>query len=127
MGSCLPSLLQLAGTKYFPDFTEKILPLETPEGESPNKLVPVELLRSLLADLTNLGVCEKWRSVVLERCFGYEGEELRSFEEMIVDFCETGGEGREFPVLSRVDVGHTDPMVTVPLNALARLDSRENF
>jgi len=23
MGSCLPSLLQLAGTKYFPDFTEK--------------------------------------------------------------------------------------------------------
>jgi muramoyltetrapeptide carboxypeptidase LdcA involved in peptidoglycan recycling len=58
--------------------------------------------------------------------FGYEGEELRSFEEMVVDFCETGGEGREFPVLSRVDVGHTDPMVTVPLNALAKLDSREN-
>ena len=32
----------------------------------------------------------------------------------------------EFPVWSRVDVGHTEPMVTVPLNALARLDSRED-
>jgi muramoyltetrapeptide carboxypeptidase LdcA involved in peptidoglycan recycling len=96
MGGCLPSLLQLAGTKYFPDFTGKILLLETPEGESPNKPMPIELLRSLLADLTNLGVWGKVRGVVLGRCFGYEGEELRSFEEMVVDFCEMGERGWNF-------------------------------
>jgi len=31
--------------------------------------MPVELLRSLLADLTNLGVCGKGKGVVLGRCF----------------------------------------------------------
>ncbi len=35
-------------------------------------------------------------------------------------------EGFDFPVLAGVDVGHTDPMLTVPLGAMSRLDSSQD-
>jgi muramoyltetrapeptide carboxypeptidase LdcA involved in peptidoglycan recycling len=81
------------GTKYFPDFTGKILLLETPEGESPKKPMPIELLRSLLADLMNLGVWGKVRGMVLGRSFGYEGEELRSLRRWLLIFVKWGRGG----------------------------------
>lgn len=37
-------------------------------------------------------------------------------------------EGWDFPVLMNVDVGHTSPMLTIPLNAMSSLDSsRDEF
>jgi len=68
--------------------------------------------------------------MVLGRFFGYDSEEARAELEGVVDGVlraelgpglEEGG--REFPVLMNVDVGHTSPMVTIPLDALVRLDS----
>jgi len=40
-------------------------------------------------------------------------------KKMVLDQCR----GTEFPILFDVDIGHTDPILTIPLNALARLDS----
>jgi muramoyltetrapeptide carboxypeptidase len=34
-GGCLPSLVQLCGTKYLPDYTGRILLVELPEGDKP--------------------------------------------------------------------------------------------
>ena len=34
-------------------------------------------------------------------------------------------EGKSYPVLSGVDVGHTDPMLTVPLAERAEINSEE--
>jgi muramoyltetrapeptide carboxypeptidase LdcA involved in peptidoglycan recycling len=125
-GGCLPSLLQLAGTKYFPDFHGKILLLETPEGEKPDGPLPFAQTRSLMADLVNLGVFDSIVGLVVGRPMGYTGNELVEFEQMVLDMCsgqDAGGVERNFPILVGVDVGHTDPMVTAPMNAVVRLDS----
>lgn len=132
-GGCLPSLLQLSGTRYWPIMEGRILLLENPEGEQPDGPLPFDQTRSLMADLVNLGVFDQIVGLVVGRPKGYEGKELERFEGMVLDMCfgvrfegERIGEEREFPILVGVDVGHTDPLLTVPLGALMRLDSGED-
>jgi muramoyltetrapeptide carboxypeptidase LdcA involved in peptidoglycan recycling len=125
MGGCLPSLLQLAGTKYWPDLKGRILLLENPEGERPDGPLPFDQTRSLMADLVNLGVWDEIAGLMVGRPTGYVGEELKEFEDMVLGICSTDPKW-DFPILFGVDVGHTDPILTVPLNALARLDSGED-
>lgn len=124
MGGCLPSILQLAGTKYFPSYQGRILILENPEGEAPNGPLPYEQTRSLMADLVNLGIFEQISGLVVGRPFKYDEEQKKEFKQMILDQCH----GTDFPILFNVDIGHTDPILTIPLNALASLDSaRDEF
>lgn len=120
-GGCLPSLLQLAGTKYWPYFQDKILLLENPEGERPDGPLPLDQTRSLMAHLVNLGVMDDISGLVVGRPTGYMGKELEEYEEMVLGVC--GGVWR-FPILAGVNVGHTDPMLTIPLNAMMILDSK---
>ena len=44
------------------------------------------------------------------------------FAQMVKDQCY----GTDFPILLNVDVGHTDPILTVPLNAMVGLDSEKD-
>jgi muramoyltetrapeptide carboxypeptidase LdcA involved in peptidoglycan recycling len=133
-GGCLPSLLQLAGTKYWPEMDGKILLLENPEGERPDGPLPMEQTRSLMGDLVNLGAFEQIVGLVIGRPTGYAGEEMRQYEKMVLNMCSgvalegvKQGEEGSFPVLAGVDVGHTDPLLTVPLGALMRLDAERNL
>ncbi|OBT95290.1 hypothetical protein VE01_06597 [Pseudogymnoascus verrucosus] len=121
-GGCLPSILQLAGTKYFPSYQGRILILENPEGETPNGPLPYEQTRSLMADLVNLGIFKQISGLVVGRPFKYDEEQKKGFKQMILDQCH----GTDFPILFNVDIGHTDPILTIPLNALASLDSTRN-
>lgn len=133
-GGCLPSLLQLAGMRYWPDFEGKILLLENPEGERIDGPLPLAQTRSLMADLVNLGGFDRIAGLVVGRLTGYVGEELEAYEKMVLDMCsgrimegKRRGEEREFPILAGVDVGHADPVLAVPLGALMRLDSGEDL
>lgn len=124
MGGCLPSMLQLAGTKYFPSYSGCILFLENPEGEVFNGPLPYEQTRSLMADLVNLGIFEEIAGLVIGRPYKYDEKQMEEFKQMVLDQCY----GTDFPILFNVDIGHTDPMLTIPLNALASLDSeRDEF
>jgi muramoyltetrapeptide carboxypeptidase LdcA involved in peptidoglycan recycling len=112
----------------------KILLLENPEGERPDGPLPMEQTRSLMGDLVNLGVFEQIVGLVIGRPTGYAGEELRQYEKMVLNMCSgvalegvKQGEEGSFPVLAGVDVGHTDPLLTVPLGALMRLDAERNL
>lgn len=132
-GGCLPSLLQLSGTKYWPSLQGKILLLENPEGERPDGPMPLDQTRSLFADLANLGVFDQIVGLVVGRPTGYKGQEMEEFESMVLGMCsgrmldrKRKGEERDFPILFGVDVGHTDPMITVPLNAIMRLNFDED-
>jgi muramoyltetrapeptide carboxypeptidase LdcA involved in peptidoglycan recycling len=40
-GSCLPCIHQLDSSKYMPDYTSRILVLETPEFNEPNQVGPL--------------------------------------------------------------------------------------
>jgi muramoyltetrapeptide carboxypeptidase len=122
-GGCLPSTLQLAGTKYFPSYHGRILILENPEGEVFNGPLPYEQTRSLMADFVNLGVFEVISGLVVGRPYKYDDQQKKEFKQMILDQCH----GTDFPILFNVDIGHTDPILTIPLNAMASLDSARDL
>jgi muramoyltetrapeptide carboxypeptidase LdcA involved in peptidoglycan recycling len=56
---------------------------------------------------------------VVGRPYKYDEEQKKEFKEMVLDMCY----GTTFPILSNVDIGHTDPILTIPMNAEVRLDS----
>ncbi|TKA80099.1 hypothetical protein B0A49_02444 [Cryomyces minteri] len=116
------TVLQLGATPWdLPSYGGVVLLLELPEGQEPDQATPVESARSGLADLANRGVFDRIAGLVLGRPFMYTDEMGGEWKRCVLELCE--GEGRTFPILADVDVGHTDPMVTVPLGALCEMDS----
>lgn len=57
--------------------------------------------------------------MVIGRPYGYDEGMREEFAKVIGEQCF----GTQFPILLYVDVGHTDPILTVPLDAMVRLDS----
>jgi muramoyltetrapeptide carboxypeptidase len=122
-GGCLYSLLQLKGTKYEPDYNKKILFIETPEGQNFNKGEPLEYVNAQLMDLVNSGVFDKVSGLIVGRGFGYTEKERQKFKEMIKDYTRN----YNFPVLFNVNIGHADPIITLPLGVEVTLDSSKNL
>jgi len=121
-GGCLPSILQLAGTKFWPSYDGKILFIEMPDWVAPDEGMPLEQARSLVADLVNVGVMGMIKGLVVGRPFHYDEKIWLRWEEMIVEQCS----GTDFPILAGVDVGHTDPILTIPMDAMVRLDGESS-
>jgi muramoyltetrapeptide carboxypeptidase len=118
-GGCLPSLVQLCGTKYLPDYTGRILLLELPEGGGPGTPFSLDAARSAMADLRNAGMLEKVAGIVIGRPYMYDEKMTAAFEKMMVD----QSYGLNIPILANVDTGHSDPLLTLPLDAMVSLDS----
>ncbi len=121
-GGNLPSVLQLAGTKYWPDHRGRILLLENPMAEKLEDPLSLMATRMKMADLVNLGVFEQISGIVMGRPYAYDQDMRVQFAQMVKDQCY----GTDFPILMDVDVGHTDPVLTIPLNALVSLDSEKD-
>ena len=122
LGGCLPVILHLAGTKYWPDFKEKILLLETSEGEDFRKGESLANVDSALGDLRNLGIFKQVKGIVFGRGFGYTEEQIKQLKEIIL----YNTRDYNFPILYNVDIGHTDPIITIPLGVETELDSSKN-
>ncbi|KAF2802606.1 peptidase S66, LD-carboxypeptidase A [Mytilinidion resinicola] len=125
LGGCLPIVVRLAGTPYFPSHRGSILLLETPMAESSlTRPLPIARARAAMVDLLNAGVLEDAVGLVVGRPFGYDADMREAFRTMIGEVCDqVKSRVGEFPILCDVDVGHTSPVLTVPLGALAELDS----
>jgi muramoyltetrapeptide carboxypeptidase len=122
LGGCLPVILHLAGTKYWPDFKNKILLLETPEGEDFRRGESLANVDSALGDLRNLGVFKQVKGIVFGRGFGYTKEQVKELKKIIL----YNTRGYNFPILYNVDTGHTDPMITIPFGVESELDSNKD-
>jgi muramoyltetrapeptide carboxypeptidase len=123
LGGCLSSILHLAGTKFWPDYTDKILLLESYMGAQTDKPLPLIVMRSQMADLGNLGVFDVIAGLVIGRPSRIGEEGRKEYAEIVMGQLDVAGTGRDFPVLMNVDVGHTGPILTVPLGVLCSLDS----
>lgn len=121
-GGVLTSLLDLAGTKFWPNLHGGILLLETSFGTNLGDPVPLEKTRSQLADLSNMGIFDQINGLVFGRLVGQSEEMDRKFSEILLYQCH----GTKFPILINVDFGHTDPVLTIPLNALISMDSEKD-
>lgn len=121
-GGCLSPMTQILGTKYWPDYEGKILLVETPVGPGLTNPYPLTSVASYITDLANVGVLEKISGLVVGRPYRYDDEQWKQFNQIIVDRCHR----TKFPILANVDIGHTSPMLTIPLGAMVGLDSEKD-
>lgn len=126
-GGCLSVVVRLSGVRAIaPDWHGRIMFLETATGESKD----LSQVRTGIADLIAQGVFKAVAGLVIGRPYGFDTQERR--EEYARVFKELLCEGRlskgnnQFPILFNVDIGHTTPMVTLPFDALAVLDSESD-
>jgi len=124
LGGCITSMLHLRGTEYWPDFSGSIFFWETPEsGDDFTKGEKVENIDSYLSDLELSGVFKDIRGLIVGRFFGYSKQEKRE----VIKIIRERTTDYQFPVLINVDIGHSDPMITVPLGVKVRIDSSKNL
>lgn len=114
IGGNLGTLLLLAGTEYWPDFTETILFVEDDDSESTNTI------DRYFTQLRHTGVFSKIRGLVIGRFPSKVGmTEIDSLEMIVRDATR----GFDFPVISEVDFAHTDPVITIPIGVQCRMDT----
>jgi len=124
IAGCLHSLLQLKGTKYAPDYSKKILVLDFSEGvENFAKGFPLQYVAAQLAELTMSDIFSQISALVLGRPFGYDAEERKELLEIV----ERQTKAYDFPILANVNIGHADPIITLPMNVLCEIDSKQNI
>lgn len=123
-GGCLTVVVRLNGIPAIrPDWRGRIVFLETSAGESRD----LGLVQTGVADLIAQGVFEVAAGLVIGRPYGYDTDQKREdyqrvFRELLCAG-HLGQAGNQFPILYGVDIGHTTPMVTLPYDVLASLDS----
>ena len=114
IGGHLGTLLTLAGTPFWPDFSRKILFIEEDEEGGPTGNIARKFRH-----LVQTGALDDIEAILIGRFPSVAGLKKGDSLEMILD--ETL-EGYEFPVVSGVDIGHTNPIATIPIGVRARLD-----
>ena len=128
-GGCLTVVARLQGVQpIVPDWRGRIVFLETAMGDVQDSGNPPHRVQAGFADLIADGVFEDVAGLVVGRPFGYNSDkERRQYADIITGlFCEGRLAGKKFPILFNVDIGHTMPMVTLPFDALAELDSEKD-
>lgn len=115
IGGCLETISRhLTGSDAWLPIQNALLFLETSEeGPSP------EQVDEYLEAVAQLGTFERVSVLMVGRPHGYDEETRQALWEVIER--RTGKVG--VPALANVDLGHTDPMLTLPMGALARLDA----
>lgn len=114
-GGCLETICwHLKGSSEWLDLAGAVLFLETSEeGPSPAHV------DAYLTDLELLGVFDEIAGLVVGRPAAYSPDDAEILWRVVEERTRAAG----IPVLGNVDAGHTDPMLTLPLGARARLDT----
>lgn len=122
-GGCIASLMHIRGTEYWPNWKDKIFFWEIAESESDfSKGDSPSLIDTYLSDLENSGTFGQISGMVIGRAFGYTEKDLVQLSKIVLDRTR----GYDFPILYGPDIGHTDPMITLPCGVVATLNSEQN-
>lgn len=108
----LTMLQSLFGTEYEPDFTDKIFFCETDEA------VEIETLDRMFVQLRQNGILNKISGLVFSKIM----DETGITEEDLVKIFETNIK-KDIPVIFDFDCGHTDPIITIPINGNCSIDT----
>ena len=115
LGGNLATLCTLAGTPFWPSFKDTVLFLEEVKT-GPSVLQEID---QSLAHLAMLGVFADIAGLVVGKLNDATAYETRMFDRLICQHTAA----YDFPILSQVDLGHTDPKLTLPIGIHASLDS----
>jgi muramoyltetrapeptide carboxypeptidase len=116
LAACLPSARHLLGTRWQPAYVGRVLVLETPE--------PPYDLEKADEDLTHLrlaGCLDQLAALVLCRPYQFDEATTEALHDLLMEHVR----GHDYPVLGRVEGGHTDPLPTFPIGVRATVDADE--
>lgn len=114
VGGNVGAFLLLAGTPYMPDLEGKILLAEEDEVETPSSV------DRLFTHLRAIGTFGKISGLLVGRFHSKVGfTEENSVDDIIL----TATRGYDFPILTDLDFGHTDPMITFPIGGQCSVDA----
>lgn len=122
VGGAIPSINHLIGTKYWLVPKDSILFIDIPEGAELEKGLSVSDVDSFLADLDNIGVFDVVRGVIVGRPYHYSNEQVSELKSVLLKYVGN----KKCPTLYNVNVGHTDPIVTLRYGAEVEIDSDQN-
>ena len=115
VGGNLGSLQTIIGTKYCPSFSSKILFFEEVYmGDS-----IIERLDVSLKYLVELNVFVEISGLVVGKINDISSDEENKFFDLLMHYTNA----YDFPILAQVDIGHTDPKITMPIGLMVTLDS----
>jgi muramoyltetrapeptide carboxypeptidase len=115
IGGCLETICwHLKGSSEWLDLSGSIFFFETSE-----EVPPPEHVDAYLTDLENMGVFDAIAGLVVGRPRGYSDEDRKTLWDVVARRTEAAG----IPVLADLDIGHTDPMLTLPMGVEAHLDA----
>ncbi len=114
LGGNLHCLLKLAGTPYFPDFSDAIFFVEA-IGITP------EACDHLFQQLKQMGVFERIRGAVVGFIDGLQNSEkaLMQMEEVLLRVTSEN----DFPILKVDEFGHNCPNTVLPVGGMVRMDA----
>ena len=113
IGCNLTSILKLAGTKYFPDFNESILFIETYKSNAAKVICQ-------LTQLEKIGVFEKIKGIVIGSNFEFDsGNKKLKVEDIVKELTSD----YKFPILKINEFGHYQPHAFLPIGAKVELDA----
>ena len=116
IGGNLGTMLLTAGTEYWPQMKGKILFVEEDESESS------KTLDRMFTQLRQMGVYKQIAGLIVGRIHGdVKLSDADSLEMILNDALR----GYAFPVITGVDFGHTDPLITIPLGIKCRMNTRK--
>jgi len=122
-GGCVPSINHLLGTKYWNDPKGSIFFIDIPEGISIDKGLAVSEVDSYLADLANAGIFENIAGLIIGKPYRYSTKDLDLLKTIIMGYAKNNN----YPILAGVNIGHVDPIITIPYGAPAIFDSDTNL
>lgn len=113
-GGNLGSLLLLSGTPYWPNLDGAILFVEEDEVETPNTI------DRLFTNLRQMGTYGEIAGMVIGR---FPDSVEFTEQDQFIDILDVALSGYDLPVLYDCDFGHTDPLLTLPIGAMAEMDA----
>jgi muramoyltetrapeptide carboxypeptidase len=122
VGGCIPSINHTLGTKYWIKPKGSIFFIDIPEGSSLSNGLSLEDLDSFLADLDNANVFKEIKGLVIGRPYHYSDQENKEMISIIKKYAEN-----DYPILLNTNIGHADPIITLPYGSKVELDSDKNL
>ena len=96
VGGNLRCLLKLAGTEYMPDFTDKIISLESLGGDVPK-------MATYLTQYKQLGVFKKVKGIILG---SYTEMEREKYSPTIEEITKEVVSNPNMPIIKTTEIGH---------------------
>ncbi|WP_079127575.1 S66 peptidase family protein [Streptomyces sp. TP-A0874] len=117
LAGCVPSVLQLLGTPWLPDYAGHVLALETSNDDGYG---PVQAARDLW-QMRHAGLLDGITGLVMGRPRMWTTEQRAELDRILLEVCH----GLTFPIVTEFEFGHTDPMLTLPVGVPVELAGDE--